>query len=576
MADLFKLFDGSLAAGGSPAVADQDASSFSSVSSENDQVVTLSSGSDSIKLLVDYSDFANFVTFNSAESYVTVTADQILNSYPYDGTADDLQLFLDELDGYQRYFLGLWPSRTGHLRLNPAVSSSYVRIDDFGVQDGVARTSFLSPGTGSISVQGWVHVPALTGSGDVQVVLQKSLATSGDGYTVFVSGSRVYFQVVSGSTTALVSGAMAQMPSFFAAVLDRGASTGTLRMMVGTTGSYPTQSDSAPMVLGPRFDLGSGSFYVGSGSVSSKTVRPFTGSIDSLSVWGVARSLADLSGTYNRKIYAQSGLLGLWRFNDATPRTPDSVASIVRDSSGHRLDGRIQRFFSASLGSGSYVNDSPDPILSLEDPDVVRYVVGCQVTGALYDRNNQSLIFNLFPDAFSQGDPTSVEVFRNFALILARHFDRIKLYVNQLANLRRVSYGDYDQSPDELLEEVGRFFGWDLQGSFASVDALRYFIGRNVQPGPAGNAGLGTRLSEVKAQFWRRILLNLTYLYKTKGTRESVEALLRLYGVDEGFVRLKEYARKSESRLELNRVTAEKSVYTLQFVSGTSVSFTNR
>ena len=576
MADLFKLFDGTLSAGGTAAIAEQNASSFSAVSSENDQIATLASGTDSIDLLVDYSDFANFVTFNSAESYVTITADQVLNSYPLDGTANDLQLFLDSLDGFQRYFLSLWPSRTGHLRLNPAVSSSYVRVDDFGVQNGAARTSFMSPGTGSVSVQGWLDVPTLTGSNDVQVVFQKQLVGSTDGYTVFVSGSQVYFQVLSGSTTATVSGAMGQMPTFFAGVLDRSASTGTLRMYVGATGSYPTQTDSTSAVFGARFDLASGSFYLGSGSVSSKVVRPFTGSLDDVSVWSSARSLADLTGTYNRKIYAQSGLLAAWRFNEATPNTPSTVAAIVRDASGHRLDGRVQRFFSAALGSGSLANDSPDPILSLDDPNVVYYVVGAQVTGALYDRSNQSLIFNLFPDAFSQGDPTSVDVFKNFALILARHFDRIKLYVNQLANLRRVSYGSHDQSPDELLEEVGRFFGWELQGSFANTDALRYFVGRNVQSGPAGNAGLSTQLSDVKAQFWRRILLNLTYLYKTKGTRESVEALLRLYGVDDGFVRLKEYARKSESRLQLNRVTAEKSVYALQFVSGTSVSFNGR
>src|SRR6185369_8578798 len=109
MPDLFTLFDGSMGAGASAAVARQNTDSFSEITSENDLVATLASGSDSIGLLIDYSDFGNFVTFNSAESYVTVTADQILNSYPRDGSADDIQVFLNSLDGYQRYFLSLWP-----------------------------------------------------------------------------------------------------------------------------------------------------------------------------------------------------------------------------------------------------------------------------------------------------------------------------------------------------------------------------------------------------------------------------------------------------------------------------------
>lgn len=572
MPDLFTLFDGSMGGGGSASVARQSSDSFSAVSSENDLVATLASGSDSVELLIDYSDFANFVTFNSAESYVTVTADQILNSYPRDGTADDIQVFINSIDGYQRHFLSLWPSRTGHLRIDRSVSGSYVRIDDFGVQDGTARTSFVSPGTGSMSIQGWIDTPVLTGSNDASFVFQKVRVDNSDGCSVYVSGSSLFFTVVSGSTTATASGTLTTMPMFFAAVLDRSSTTGSVMLYTATTGTYPSLSSTTQVFLGPRFDLASGSFYIASGSLSSKSSLAFSGSVDALSVWSTARTLTDLSGTYNRRIHAQSGLLGLWDFNDAKPSTPSSYASIVRDGSGHRLDGRIQLFHSGVLGSGSLVFDSPDPILSLDDPDVVSYVVTAQVSGALYDRDNPSLIFRLFPEAFTQADQTSAEVFQNFALILARHFDRIKAYVNQLTNLRRVHYGDFDQAPDELLEDVARSFGWDLGGGFATTDALRFFIGRGVRPGPQGNDS--NVLSDVRAAFWRRVLLNLMYLYKTKGTRESVEALLRVYGVDNGFVRLKEYARKAEGTLPLNRVVAEKSVYALTFVSGSRVSFT--
>lgn len=576
MADLFKLFDGTLNAGSGDATAKQTGDSFSGVSSENDLVATLASGSDSVDLLVDYSDFANFVWFNSAESYVTVTADQVLNDYPYGGTADDLQVFLNSLDGFQRYFLELWPSRCGHLRLDPAISSSYVAFTDFGVQNGVSRTSFISPGTGSLSIQGWIDTPDLTGSDDAFVVFQKLKDTTSDGVTVYLSGSSIFFQVASGSATAVASGALTVDPTFFAAVLDRSTQTGSVSLYLATTGTFPSLADSTTIATANRFDLSSGSFYIGSGSLSGKVVRPFTGSLDDVSVWGTARSLTDMTSSFNRKVYAQSGLLASWRFNDATPSTPSSTGKIVRDASGHRLDGRIQSYFSGSRASGSLAYDSPDPILSLDDPDVVTYVVGAQVSGALYDRSNQSLIFNLFPDAFSDGNPAQAEVFKNFVLILARNFDRIKLYISQFPNLRRVSYGDFDQAPDELLDDLGRFLGWDLHGNFASTDALRFFLGRGVQSGPAGNSGLSTQINDIKAQFWRRMLLNLLYVYKTKGTRESVEALLRTYGVDNGFVRLKEYARKAEGRLALNRVTAEKSVYALQFVSGATVSFTGR
>ncbi len=576
MSDIFQLFDGTLNAGGTAGVVSQNAASFSDEQSENDLITRLASGSDSVQLLVDYSDFANFVTFNSAESYVTVTADQILNDYPFDGTVDDLQAFIDSFDGFQKYFLSLWPSTTGHLRLNPSVSSSYVKIDDFGIENGASRTSFMSPGTGSISVTGWIDVPQLTGSNDICVIFQKQKVSSTDGYSVFTSGSSVFFQIVSGSATATVSGTLSQMPSFFSAVIDQTVQTGSAQMFIGTQNTYPILTDSTSIIFSNRYDLASGSFYIGSGSVAGKTVVPFTGSLDDIAVWSFARNSAALTGTFNKKIFAQSELLAAWRFNDATIKSPSQFASIVKDCSGHKLNGRIQSFFSGVLGSGTLTIDLPDPILSLSDPNVVSYVVNAQITGSSYDRNNSSIIWGLFPESFIQQDASSADVFKNFALILARHFDRIKLYINQLVNLRRISYDEFDQSPDELLEEVGKFFGWDLQSSFATTDAMRYFVGNAIKAGTLGNIAVDTKLNEIKSQFWRRTLLNLLYIYKTKGTRESVEALLRSYGVDDGFIRLKEYARKTESRLPVNRVVSEKSVYALQFMSGASVSFTGR
>lgn len=290
-------------------------------------------------------------------------------------------------------------------------------------------------------------------------------------------------------------------------------------------------------------------------------------------MWSTVRDAITLSGTYNRKVFSQPGLVAAWRFNDAAPTTPSSYGSIVRDSSGHRLDGRVQSYTGSLRGSGSLAYDSPDPTISLDDPSVVTYVVNAQTSGALYDRNNESLIWKLFPGAFSEQDPVSADVFKNFALIMARHFDRIKLYIDQFVNMRRVDYGDFDQAPDALLDDLGSFLGWDPQGSFVDADALGYFLSREVTAGPSGNAGLDTRLSEIKSQFWRRTLQNLPYIYKTKGTRESVEAVLRAYGADAGFIRLKEYARRAEVRVPLERVVADKSVYALRFVSGSTVSF---
>lgn len=568
MANLFKLFDGSMAAGGAASTQNQTNDALANITSESEALALELSASDSIELLVDYSDFSNFVTFNSAESYVTLTADEILSSYPYDKSALDYSNFLLSLDGFQKYFLQNWPSTSGHLRFDPSVSSSYVRFDDFGVQDGVGRTSFFSPGTGSFSVQGWVHVPNLTGSNDVQVIIQKLKQGTTDGISVYVSASALYFQVSSGSNSVTLNSSITQNPFFFAGVLDRSQSTGSVKLITATTGTFPVIASTSSIVLSTRFDLASGSFFIGSGSVASKNVIPFTGSVESLSLWSTARSLTDLTGTFNRKIRAQSGLVALWRFNDSTINTPSDYASIVKDSSGHRLDGRIQRFFTNVIGSGTFIYDELEPVLSIYDANVTSYIVNAQVSGVLYDRNNANIIWNLFPSAFSQTDPTSADVFKNFALIIARNFDRIKLYINQLSNLRNVKYSDYDQAPDELLDQVGKFFGWNHAGSFINSTPYNFVDGRGILANTANNSKSQLSLQDIKHQLQRRFLLNLPYIYKTKGTAESIQSLIRSYGLNESFVRLKEYAKKNEVTANTAYVNAEKSVYALRFDSG--------
>lgn len=569
--DIFNLFDGSFNAGGAASIQQQNNQSFSDITSENDLLNTISSGTDSVELLIDYSDFANFVTFNSAESYCTITADQILNDYPADGTADDLQKFINSLDGYQKYYLRNWPSRTGYLRLTQA-SASYVKILDAGSQDGSSKTSFVSPGTGSLSINAWVDVPVLTGTDDVSVVFQKLKENTNDGITVYCSSSFLYFTVVSSSLNAAVSASITSNPFFFSAVVNRAGTTGTISLYSAASGTFPALADEVDAIFGARYDLASGSFFFGSGSVAGKNVIRFTGSIDDVSVWSDARNLQTLSGSFNRKIFSQESLAGAWRFNEAFDTTPASFASIVKDCSGHKLDGRIQNYYPEIRGSGSLAYDYPDPVLTLNDETVVQYVINSQISGALHDRSNQSLIFNLLPQSFV-GDDQSGEVFKNFALIMARAFDKIKNYIDQFVHLKKVKYGDeYNQAPDELLEAIAKFSGFDLGPSFATADSLKYFVGRGIKNGTQSNASADKTLKQIKSEFWRRTLLNLMYLYKTKGTRESVDVLLRIYGVNSNFIRLKEYARKTENKLIVERVNSEKSVYSIKFTGGSSIT----
>jgi hypothetical protein len=156
-------------------------------------------------------------------------------------------------------------------------------------------------------------------------------------------------------------------------------------------------------------------------------------------------------------------------------------------------------------------------------------------------------------------------VLQDFVFVLARQFDFIKQRIDQFVNVLRSTYSGFDETPDALLPDIAKYFGWEFTGNFLNAEAFQYILGKNVLKNMDSNRELDKKLYEIKNEFWRRTLINLMYIYKTKGTRESVEALLRIYGVNKNFVRLKEYGYLPYVGVQTHRIHAEKSAYALIF-----------
>lgn len=562
--NLFKLFDGSFSGAGSAVISNQSDTSFSDITYENDYISQLASGSEQLELLVDYSDFKNFITFNSAKSYVEISAEQILN-FNIDKPINEIFNFIESLDGYQKYFLKNWPTQNSHLRFNE-ISSSYIKFDDFGYDNGISKSSFLSPFTGSLTISCCADLNYLTSSDGASVILQKKKLDSSDGYTLFVSASSVFFEVISGSSSAIVSSSINYGPMFIDAVIDRYSDTGSLKLYVGSTSSNPQLIDQKNLIIGNRYDLFSSSFFIGSGTIPGKNINYLSGNLYNLNIWSNARNIQNITGSYNKKVYAQNNLIASYRFNEISINSTSNHSKIIKDYSGHRLDGRIINFYNELRSSGTVIDGTSDPILLLDDSNVYNYVSNLHASGTEYDRNNQNVIWNIFPSAFSSGQDESSSVFKNFALIMARLFDKIKLYIEHLQYLKIVNYDNYKQTPDELLNDVASFFGWDFSNHFSSIKAMEYLDGKNL------NLYSNNSL-KIKNELLRRTLQNLSYIYKTKGTKESIESIIRIYGFDNNFIKVKESSIKPFVALKETSKAASRSVYTLKFSSGSQLTF---
>jgi len=139
----------------------------------------------------------------------------------------------------------------------------------------------------------------------------------------------------------------------------------------------------------------------------------------------------------------------------------------------------------------------------------------------IYDNNNQNYILNNIPQYIvNNEDNDSLLLF--FSMI-GQHFDSIYYYTKSIERSRGLGYKQSGGISDKLLFDSLKSFSWDAKNLSADTQLWNYVFGTNdVQLNPAKQ-----RTHEV----WRRIINNLPYLLKHKGTRRGIYALLSCYGI---------------------------------------------
>ena len=137
---------------------------------------------------------------------------------------------------------------------------------------------------------------------------------------------------------------------------------------------------------------------------------------------------------------------------------------------------------------------------------------------------------NLLPQVLFSGDDD--KILEKLLATMGDEFDEIKTYIDQMANVKRISYDKYNRVPDKFLPALAEEFGVQLFGMATKSNFQKYLT----------ESTSGSTRQEITHDIWNKILNNITYLLKTKGTKEVAEAVSRIYGVDHNFVKYNEYS----------------------------------
>ena len=150
---------------------------------------------------------------------------------------------------------------------------------------------------------------------------------------------------------------------------------------------------------------------------------------------------------------------------------------------------------------------------------------------------------NMLPEILFAGDDD--QVLEKMLAALGDELDEIKAFIDQIPYVKRISYDKYNRVPNKFLPALAEEFGIKLFGMATNSDFQKYLT----------ESTSGSTRQEITYDIWNKILNNIVYLLKSKGTKEAAEAISRIYGVDHNFVNYNEYS--AFHRPDAVRITEE-------------------
>ena len=169
------------------------------------------------------------------------------------------------------------------------------------------------------------------------------------------------------------------------------------------------------------------------------------------------------------------------------------------------------------------------------DNDVISWLENLQTLAAEFDKYNANYLVNNIPE-FVVSDYDNND-FITFLDMIGQHFDIIWCYVNGLKKLKVTEEKQIKGATNNLIYYLLESMGWDGKRAFDSSLLWEYAFGTDKE----GFQKYGMPLAEANNQVWNRILNNLPYLLKHKGTGRAMKAVMACYGVPQSMLTIMEF-----------------------------------
>jgi hypothetical protein len=198
-------------------------------------------------------------------------------------------------------------------------------------------------------------------------------------------------------------------------------------------------------------------------------------------------------------------------------------------------------------------------------------------SASLYDATNKDLLTNVIPQYIL--DDANNEPYITFVNMIAQHFDNIWLYYKDVSNRYKATNNPNTGVSPDIVADALINLGCTIYTNSNISDNLYYSLFGINQDGsllpPTGSEKITNYVTSsiatlpantIQKEIYKRIYHNIPYLYKTKGTRESINALVNIFGIPKSVLTINEFGGYNR-----NTIVGIDNIYNTKVTGSTSV-----
>jgi len=254
-------------------------------------------------------------------------------------------------------------------------------------------------------------------------------------------------------------------------------------------------------------------------------IESYDSRINTLNLISGSSALTNISQSLQRKSNVISGMDGWerWMYYETT--------------------GSLYTHYSASsyvINPWPHYDEFPKKLYSVTSSQAISHYNGLIDSASIYDTFNDARLTKTIPSSMAE-DPLNLDYIL-FIDMIGHHFDITWSYIKALTSINEREEHPYDGMPNELLYDVAKSMGWKLTHGKDRSDLWKFAAGTDKFGNYAQTGSLQTKPDEqINYEVWRRIVNNIPYLLKTKGSARAVKALIATYGIPQSFLSIREY-----------------------------------